>query len=218
MTRIEIQDINVNRDEKPDVVVLLDESGSMYDYRAAVVETFNEYVQSVKDTANTVSLFTFDSRGIRRKLFRVDPSEAPKFTEADYCPNAMTPLYDSMGIVMKEFEGNDRNVQFVTHTDGYENTSTEWTFEKLDKYIEKLTAKGWLFVYLGEGLSGKEALQSFSGLKMNYSPANRANSIKAMAASTVAYAATGATDAAAYTSSGGDEIDVDSGEQVVVNQ
>lgn len=184
---------------KPDVVVLLDASGSMSMHRDSVVSTFNEYVESIQETANTVSLYTFDSKGIREKILKENPSRVKKLTKDDYKPDAMTPLYDAMGTVMNKFEDSTRNVQFVTHTDGAENSSKEWNYSRLKEYIEILTNKGWLFVYLGEGIEGQEEMSKFQGVKMNFTAATRGKAMDNLTMSTQTYATVGSNDVKDYT-------------------
>ena len=94
---------------KPDVVILLDASGSMGGNEESVVSTFNEYVEKVKDTAHSISLYMFDSHGIREKIHRENPNRIKKLTRDDYIVGAMTPLYDAMGKVMNEFNQSTRN-------------------------------------------------------------------------------------------------------------
>ncbi len=199
---------------KPDVVVLLDESGSMGSHRTEVVSTFNEYVVTVRGIAKTVSLYTFDTSGIREKLFKVPPERVKMLTLADYCPKAGTPLYDAMGQVINKFRYSNTPVQFTTHTDGLENASREFTKAALDELIADVTNQGWLFTYLMEGIEGRKAMESFQGLKMGFSPENREMVMDSFQLSTSVYAATGVNNPVSYTSSGSDTIDVDKGEKV----
>ena len=198
----------------PDVVVLLDASGSMQGQRESVVSTFNEFVESVKEAAHSISLYMFDSNGIMEKIHKENPSRIRKMTLKDYVPGLLTPLYDAMGKVMSQFEDSDRNVQFVTHTDGLENSSVEWNYEKLKEYIAILTKKGWLFVYLGEGMEGKAELSKFKGVKMNFSPENRDQTMRGLVGATASYAATASNDMHVYTNNLDGVIDVDKGETV----
>ncbi len=196
----------------PNVVVLLDESGSMQAYRNEVVSTFNEYVDKVRKTAKSISLYTFDSTGIREKLFKEHPDRLKRLTEKDYNPGEMTPLYDAMGIVMNKFQHETRPVHFVVHTDGLENHSKEWTKASLDEYIANLTNKhnnGWLFTYLMEGLEGREALKEFAGLKLGMSNSSRGVAMGVVATATINYAATCDNNPLSYTVSGTDTDDLD---------
>ncbi len=200
---------------KPDVVFLLDESGSMSSHQAEVVSTFNEYVRKVKGTAKSVSLYTFDSSGIREKLYKIAPDRVRMLTTADYRPSAATPLFDAMGQVIAKFEFNQRLVQFFTHTDGLENASQEWTKHKLDEKIAHLQQhSSWLFTFLMEGLEGRSALGDFKGLKMAFSSENRSGVMAAAVMSTVNYSQTMDSNPTTYTSTGSDEIDLDKGEEI----
>lgn len=200
--------------QRPDVVILLDASGSMASQRDSVISTFNGYVQSVKDDANTISLYTFDSMGIMELIYKRPPKKVKPLTLNDYRPNALTPLFDAMGKIMSKFDDNPRNVQFVTHTDGLENDSREWTREGIKKYINRQSEKGWLFVYLGEGVRGQEEFREFTGLKMNFSPRNRRKVMSANAAVTRTYGYTGQSTMDCYVQDGGDTLDVDRGDNV----
>jgi len=200
---------------KPDVVFLIDESGSMSPHRSAVVSTFNEYVAQVKGTAKTISLYTFDSMGIRERIFKVDPNRVKRLSDDDYRPNASTPLYDAMGQVITKFQYQNRPVQFFTHTDGMENASTEWTKASLDELIATMQDQHkWLFVHLMEGLEGRAAMKDFAGLKMGFSPHNRSSVMGMSVNSTALYSATMDSNPVSYTSSGKDTIDVDEGEEI----
>jgi len=211
---------------KPHVVILLDESGSMSAYRESVVSTFNEYVESVKDTAHTISLYTFESTGnwgagsnttIKCKIDKVNPSRIPKLKEKDYNPGGGTPLYDSMATVMQKFEKSKRAVQFVTHTDGFENASREWDFQNLEDYIKRLENRGWMFVHLGEGIAGKHAMSCFSaGLKLNFSEATRGATMHSLASTTAVYGSSGINQAVSYGAKADGSIDLDAGEKVKV--
>ena len=210
--------------QKPHVVILLDESGSMISHQAAVVSTFNEYRDSVKQTAKTISLYAFHSDGqfgdpkviIRELIYKMSPSRVPNLKSASYDPNGGTPLYDSMAAIMDKFRGSDRPVQFVTHTDGQENTSREMSYQGIADKIDQFTRhKGWLFVYLGEGLQGRTAVQEMPGLKMMFSPGNRGMAMNSLAGVTTSYAMSNDADAGSYTVSGKDTLEVDDDEQVV---
>ena len=200
---------------KPHAVFLLDESGSMNPYRTEVVSTFNKYVSDVRGTAKTVSLYTFDSTGIREKIYLIPPERVKQLSEADYEPGAMTPLYDAMGVVINKFIHETRPVQFFTHTDGQENHSKEWTKAALDELIaHQKQHRNWLFTYLMEGIEGRRALETFDGLKVAFSPGMRGQAMNMVASSTSMYASTMDSNAGSYTLTGTDEIDVDAGDKL----
>lgn len=132
-----------------EIVFLLDASGSMGSYEKAVVTTFNEYIAKIRGEVEnaTVSLFTFDSLGIVCKFESVPLNQVRTLTEKDYKVGAATPLYDAIGTIVNKFQGN--NINFLIHTDGYENASSEFTFEKIDSLVKSRTEKGAQFTWLG---------------------------------------------------------------------
>ena len=196
----------LNADKDLDVVILLDESGSMGPYRSEVISTFNEYVNDVRDTAKTISLYTFDSKGIREKLYKEDTKNVQSLTEQNYCPDAATPLYDAMGKVINKFRDTKGKVQFVVHTDGAENNSEEFTYKTITAIVDDLTEKGWLFVFLGEGLVAQKQFKDFKGMKVNYSADNRGATMQSLGATTQVYSCSTIADTKVLNNT---EIDID---------
>lgn len=193
--------------KKPHTVVLLDESGSMMGVAASVVSTFYEFTQKIKDTAKSVSLYTFDSLGVREQFYKAKLDNVPDF---EYRPNSCTPLYDSIAYVIDKFKDSKRPVQMVIHTDGFENDSIEYSFEAIKSKIDAKVAEGWLFIYLGEGLTGKAAMQQFTGVKMNFTGnAGRHVAMGSLAQTTTLYSQSGVNDVSMYTGSDTDEINIE---------
>lgn len=138
----------------------------------------------------------------------------PKLKIDNYKPDGMTPLYDAMGKIINKFEDVDGTVQFVVHTDGIENNSCEFNFLRLEDYIKQMTDKGWLFVYLGEGVDGKNEMAKFRGVKVNFSSQNRMQSIGELSKTTAYYSAGVGNDVTNYSNNIDGSIDVDTGETV----
>lgn len=201
---------------KPHVVLLLDASGSMAVHADQVISTFNEYRQSVASTAKTISLYTFEGGplpapiNLRELIFKDPPARVKNLTREHYVIAGMTPLYDCMAAVIRKFMGERRPVQFVTHTDGQENASSEFNLQTLTMLINERIAAGWLFTYLGEGLEGKAAVAHMPGLKFAFDSHNRATAMRGLSATTSVYGVTSSNVAGDYTNDGGDTIDVDS--------
>jgi len=74
-----------------------------------------------------------------------------------YAPRGMTPLLDATAQLIDltaERLPAKAKVLFVVHTDGEENSSKTFTFERLKEKVGLMEEKhGWTFVYLGEGPS-----------------------------------------------------------------
>ena len=133
------------------VAFLLDESGSMGSTQDEVISGYNKYIASVKDVKFTLTMF--NGAGVTVVHDAVSIKKVPKLTEKTYSPGYTTPLLDAIGTTIKSI-GKKKKVLFVIFTDGYENSSREYTKEIVEKLIKKRTKRGWQFMFLGADLSG----------------------------------------------------------------
>lgn len=153
-----------NYDQITHVVLLIDESGSMFPSREAVVTTVNDYVQGLKGKISgqsRVTIVKFDSEGWNEltkvrvvKVFdNVPLSEVREFKLADYRPNGGTPLHDAIGktvnAVTDFVKSNPGPVFFSILTDGAENSSREFKLNAIRALIEERTEAGWTFNFMG---------------------------------------------------------------------
>ena len=144
-------------------LLILDESGSMDVVREATVRGFNELVQSIQGLAQefpankqVVTLTTFNSSGIKDKLFLQEAEALQLLSLADYQPQALTPLHDAIGEsvcklrnVLATTGATNYQVLVTVLTDGEENASKEYTRPVIHKLIEQLKEQGWTFTYIG---------------------------------------------------------------------
>ena len=68
--------------------------------------------------------------------------------ETNYKPDGTTGLLDSIGKTINKYE-KEKNVYFVILTDGFENSSTEYTSKDINKLITTKKNNGWKFNFLG---------------------------------------------------------------------
>ena len=73
-----------------------------------------------------------------------------------YDPCCGTPLYDAIGITVKKLKADIKDIEdaavLVTIiTDGYENSSKEWTGMAIKKLIDECKEDGWMFSFIGAG-------------------------------------------------------------------
>ena len=144
-------------------LIILDESGSMHGLEKMSVDGVNETIQTIKSAAQAhpeqeqmFSFVTFSGRGDIRP-YRVhtllsEISKVNEITMADYNPMGNTPLWDTMGIALStlEREVGDNAIALVTIiTDGYENSSREYSGRQIHEIVERLDSKGWVFTYIG---------------------------------------------------------------------
>lgn len=131
------------------IVMVLDETGSMIGRRGETVRGFDEYVANAKRDfpKARLTLVRFNSDKIDTTYKDAPIERVGPLT--DYDPSYMTPLYDALGLAMKQAMGLSGKVIFVVITDGEENASAEFTRADIYKGIKVMTAKGWVFIYLG---------------------------------------------------------------------
>lgn len=143
-------------------LIILDESGSMESIWKPALNGANETIQTIKSTQSEhpeqkqfLTFVSFSNKG--GKPFRVlidnkPVDEVQELTEQDYRPNGNTPLWDAIGysLTKLEQEVTDQDLVLVAIiTDGYENASCEYNGKAIKDLIERLTAKDWVFAYIG---------------------------------------------------------------------
>lgn len=143
-------------------VIILDESGSMSSIYNEALTGINEALSGIRNNQEEfpgqqhfVTIVTFKGNGpagIRERRDRVPVEAISDFTSKDYAPGGVTPLYDAMGITLTKLEAtiheNDRVFATII-TDGYENSSKEYSGEAVKALVERLRGKGWTFAYIG---------------------------------------------------------------------
>ena len=155
-----------NTPEKTQVynLIILDKSGSMECIRQEAVNGYNETLGTIKaaqkkhtDTQeHFVSLAAFCSCGIDMIYDKTPINEAKKLTVKQYEPCCCTPLFDAIGITIKQLkkdiENNEDAAVLVTViTDGGENASREWDGPAVKALIEHCKEDGWMFSFIGAG-------------------------------------------------------------------
>ena len=140
------------------IYFLLDRSGSMESMRDDVIGGFNAFLrEQVADGRDAVmTLVQFDTHNAHEVLANAKPlDQVPPLSAATFEPRGGTPLFDAMGTLITEasrrgeVEDGREVVIFVTFTDGEENSSREFSKDKVFALVDDRTTKGWTFVYLG---------------------------------------------------------------------
>lgn len=156
-------------------LIILDESGSMDSIRAQALSGANETIQTIRsaqaenpDDHQMLSFVTFDqSYGkptVRVLIDNEKIEDTQNIGPEQYNPDGMTPLYDAMG---KSITSLQKLVQEGDHvlvtvvTDGLENASRWYTAEQIKELVDGLSAKGWVFTYIG---ANQDSERTASGL------------------------------------------------------
>lgn len=146
-----------NLKKEIDIVFLLDRSGSMSGLEQDTIGGYNSYIKKQKNqkTKITTILFDHDYEMINE---RKPIKEIKKLTEKEYFVRGSTALFDALGKSINYMDRQKKEkVIFIITTDGEENSSTEYTKEKIKELIKK--HKTWEFIYIGADIdSYKEGM------------------------------------------------------------
>ena len=146
------------------LVLVIDESGSMSGTEADVIGGFKKVVdeqKAIKEGSCTVSYFKFATH-VEKVFIGKDVNEV-EYLDGKYRPNGLTALYDGVGTAidevgkwldsMKEEDKPEKTV-VVIMTDGGENNSTDYTGKQVKEMIKHQEDKyNWTFVYMGSDLA-----------------------------------------------------------------
>lgn len=177
-----------------DIVFILDRSGSMSGLENDVIGGFNKYVGEQKKLGLKAKLTTVLFDNVYEVLHdRIPISEVPKLTKFEYFPRGTTALLDAVGKsinVTKSKTKKGDKVLFIINTDGYENSSKEFTKEQIKKLVTKMVKdKDWKFVYYGADLDNFSDAQAMGiNIVFAYDKANTSNFYNAVSRGTAAYA------------------------------
>ena len=152
-----------------EIVFILDRSGSMAGLEDDTIGGFNAMIRKQKDEEGEayVSTVLFDnySEVIHD---RVDIKMVQSMTRKDYYVRGCTALLDAVGKAIHHIgnvhkyareEDRPEKTIFVITTDGMENASREYTYDRVRRMIEHEKEKyGWEFLFLGANIdAAKEA-------------------------------------------------------------
>jgi hypothetical protein len=177
---------------------VLDETGSMNSCRDSTISGFNEYVNAQRNEMGDclLSLTKFDSNSIQNIYTDKPIKEAPFLDRKSYRPDAMTNLYDAIGVRIRALEVRlsemavKPSVLFVIMTDGDDNRSLEYTAASIKPLIKEKEDSGWTFVFLGANQDAWAVGRTFGmnhGNTMTYSTANMTKTMATLSTATTAY-------------------------------
>ena len=144
------------RSMKTSVICILDRSGSMGHLVDDTIGGYNSFIEQQKDTEEeilvTLVLFNHEYKQV---FWRVPIINVPKLTREVYTIGGATALNDAVGKAINQpnenLEDGIKHLVFII-TDGYENSSKEYTTEMIKRLVESRKEKGWEFVFLGANI------------------------------------------------------------------
>ena len=152
-----------------EIVFILDRSGSMAGLEADTIGGFNSMIERQKSEPGEAYVSTVLFDNYSEVLHdRVDLRKIQPMTREDYWVRGCTALLDAMGKAIHHIgnvhkyareEDRPEKTLFVITTDGMENASHQYTYEKVRRMIEHEKEKyGWEFIFLGANIdAAKEA-------------------------------------------------------------
>ena len=155
-----------------ELVFILDRSGSMSGLEKDTIGGFNSMIEKQKreDGQALVSTVLFDNESVvihdRLPLDRVPP-----LTEREYYTRGCTALLDAVGGAIHHIgnvhkyarrEDVPEKTLFIITTDGYENASRRYDYEKVRQMIQHEKEKyGWEFLFLGANIDAAAEAKRF---------------------------------------------------------
>ncbi len=146
-----------------EVVFILDRSGSMSGLEADTIGGFNSMLQKQRNGEDEVYISTilFDDK-VEVLHDRADIAKVEPMNDRQYYVRGCTALLDALGgaihhigNVHKYAREADRPAKtlFIITTDGMENASRYYTYEKVKKMVRRQQDRyGWEFLFLGANI------------------------------------------------------------------
>ena len=152
-----------NKNEKVEVVFIMDRSGSMGGLEADTIGGFNAMLAKQKEESDNIIWSTVLFDHISEVIHDRVPVDKVKELDSDtYYVRGSTALLDAVGgaihhigNVHKYARDEDRpsKTLFVITTDGMENSSVIFDYRRVKRMIERQQKKyGWEFIFLGANM------------------------------------------------------------------
>jgi uncharacterized protein YegL len=176
-----------------ELVFILDRSGSMSGLESDTIGGYNSLLEKQKkeDGECVITTVLFDDK-YELLHDRINLKGIMPITDKEYFVRGSTALLDAVGRTIdkignaqKHTAENERaeKVMLVITTDGMENSSREYGYDKVRHMIERQKEKyGWEFIFLGANIDAAETAARFGisadraanyhadseGIKLNY--------------------------------------------------
>ena len=185
-----------------ELVFILDRSGSMGGLESDTIGGFNSMLakQQAEPGECRITTVLFDNQ-YEVLHDRIDIQAVKAITDKEYYVRGNTALLDAVGTTINKIGGVQKNttedyraekVLFIITTDGMENASREFDYNKIKSMIEHQKSKySWEFIFLGANIDAVDVADRFGvarnraqsfhndseGIKLNYEMLSRTASL-----------------------------------------
>lgn len=170
-----------------ELVFILDRSGSMAGLEQDTIGGFNAMIEKQRkepgETVISTVLFDNETEVIHD---HIPLDRVPRLTEKEYYVRGCTALLDAVGGAIHHIgnvhkyareEDRPEKALFVITTDGMENASRRYTYDKVKAMIERQREKyGWEFLFLGANIDAAREAARF-GIRADCAADYHADSI-----------------------------------------
>ena len=172
---------------RTELVFILDRSGSMSGLESDTIGGYNAMLEKQKKEAGeaTVTTVLFDDK-YELLHDRTDLKGIAPITDREYYVRGCTALLDAIGKTIQKIanvqkhtspENRAGKVLFVITTDGMENASREYTYDKIRALVERQKQEyGWEFLFLGANIDAAREAARF-GIRADCAADYHADSI-----------------------------------------
>lgn len=155
-----------------ELVFILDRSGSMSGLESDTIGGYNAMLEKQKKEAGEAVITTvlFDDK-YELLHDRINLRGIAPITDTEYYVRGSTALLDAVGKTINKIGNVQKHtaeteraeqVMFVITTDGMENASCEFSYEKVRRMIEHQKSKyGWEFIFLGANIDAIATAERF---------------------------------------------------------
>lgn len=169
---------------RTELVFILDRSGSMSGLESDTIGGYNALLEKQKKEEGEAAITTvlFDDK-YDLLHDRIDLRGIQPITDREYYVRGCTALLDAIGKTIQKIANVQRRtapelradkVLFVITTDGMENASREYTYEKVRQMVERQKREyGWEFLFLGANIDAIQTARRFgigADRAVNYHP------------------------------------------------
>ena len=155
-----------------ELVMILDRSGSMSGLESDTIGGYNGMLKKQRKTEGEVLVSTVLFDDCSEVLHdRVPLDKVPVMTEKDYYVRGCTALLDAVGGAIHHIgnvhkyareEDRPEKTIFVITTDGMENASHQYSYDRVKQMVERQKEKyGWEFLFLGANIDAIETAGRF---------------------------------------------------------